>query len=74
MDLITHLPTTESGFDAVFTIVDRFSKYVTFIPCKTTCTAQDCADMLFRHWVCMYGMPTHIVADRDTRWLSAFWQ
>ena len=33
MDLITHLPTSE-GFDSVFTIVDRFSKYVTFIPAK----------------------------------------
>ena len=33
MDLITHLPTSES-LDSVFTIVDRFSKYITFIPCN----------------------------------------
>ena len=41
MDLITHLPTSE-GFDSVFTIVDR---YVTFIPCKATCTAPELARM-----------------------------
>ena len=42
MDLITYLPTSE-GFDSVFTTIDRFSKYVTFISCKATFTAPDLA-------------------------------
>ena len=42
MDLITHLPHS-CGHDAVFTIVDRFSKYVTFVPCSTSSTALDLA-------------------------------
>ncbi len=41
MDFVTHLPMTSAGFDAIFTIVDRFSKLVTFIPMKTTATAED---------------------------------
>ena len=40
MDLITHLLNPE-GLDLVFTIIDRFFKFVTFIPCKATCTALD---------------------------------
>ena len=42
MDLITHLPLS-NGFDAVFTIVDRFSKHVTFVLCSTSSTALDLA-------------------------------
>ena len=72
MDLITHLPTSE-GFDLVFTIVDRFSQYVTFIPCKATCTAPDLARMFYDHIVCKFGMPQKIVSDRDSRFLSKFW-
>ena len=72
MDLITHSPTSE-GFDLVFTIVDRFSKYVTFIPCKAIFTAPDLARMFYDHIVCKFGMPQKIVSDRDSRFLSKFW-
>ena len=72
MDLITHLPTSE-GFDSVFTIMDRFSKYITFIPCKATCTAPDLARVFYDHIVSKFGMPQKIVSDRDSRFLSKFW-
>ena len=72
MDLITHLPTSK-GFDLVFTIVDRFSKYVTIIPCKTTCTALDLARIFYNHIVCKFEMPQKIVSDRDSRYLFKFW-
>ena len=71
MDLITHLPTSE-GFDSVFTIVDRFPKYVTFIPCKATSTAPDLARMFYDHILCKFGMPQKIVSDRDSRFLVQF--
>ena len=72
MDLITHLPTFEV-FDLVFTIIDRFSKYVTFVPCKATCTTPDLVEMFYDHIVCKFGMPQNIVSDRDSRFLSKFW-
>ena len=71
MDLITHLPTSE-GFDSVFTIVDRFSKYVTFIPCKATCTPPDQARMFYDHIVCKFSMPQKIVSYRDIIFLYKF--
>ena len=72
MDLITHLPTSE-GFDLVFTIVDRFSKYVTFFPCKAIYIASDLDRMFCNHFDCKFGMPQKIVGDWDSRFLSKFW-
>ena len=63
MNLITHLPNFE-GFDLVFTIINRFSKYVTFIPCKATCTALDLARMFYDHIFYKLSMPQKIVSDR----------
>ena len=71
MDLITHFPTFE-GFDSVFTVVDRFSKYVTFIPYKITCTTPDLLRMFYDYIVCKFGMPKKIVSARDSRFLSKF--
>ena len=74
MDFVTHLPTTPRGYDAIFTIVDRFSKYVTFIPMHTSDTAENVAQLFFNHWICLYGMPKKIISDRDSKFTSAFWQ
>ena len=34
-DLVTHLPATDHGHDAIYTVVDRLSKFTYFIPCNT---------------------------------------
>jgi hypothetical protein len=38
MDFITHLPVSNT-FDAIFSIIDRFSKYCVFVPICTTYNA-----------------------------------
>ena len=48
MDIITHLPVTERGCDAIATFVDRMSKYVYFVPCKSTTSAEEVAYSLQR--------------------------
>ena len=72
MDLTTHLPTSK-GFDSVFIIVDRFSKYVTFIPWKSTCTAPELARMFNNYIVWKFRIPQKIVSDRDSNFLSKLW-
>ena len=72
MDFIIHLPTSED-FNLGFTTVDRFSKYIIFIPWKATCTAPDLARMFYDHIVCKFGIPKKIVSDGDIRFLSMFW-
>ena len=52
MDFIMPLPVSERGYDGIFAIVDRFSRFCRFIPCKSTCSAVDVANMFFEHWVC----------------------
>ena len=71
MDLITYFCTSK-GFDSLFAIIDRFSKHVTSIPCKATCTAPDLARLFYDHIVCRFSMPKKIVIDSDSRFLSTF--
>ncbi len=68
------LPKSTRGFDAIFTIVDRFSRLVRFIPCKSNITAHETAQLFFEHWICRFGTPSKIISDRDPRFQSAFWK
>ena len=43
MDLVTHLPATDYGHNAIYTVIDRVSKFIYFIPCKHTVGAADLA-------------------------------
>ena len=73
MDLITHLPRTKDDHDAIAVFVDRFSKAAHFVACKTTCTAEDLADIFFKNVSRHHGTPISIVSDRDVRFCSRFW-
>lgn len=73
MDFITHLPKTKDGFDAIFTVVDRLSKFVTFIPTTTDVSTVDVARLFLDNIVTKYGMPAKIISDRDSKFLSNFW-
>ena len=43
MDLVTRLATTDRGYDAIYIVVDRLSKFTFFIPCKHTVSAAELA-------------------------------
>jgi hypothetical protein len=74
MDLITQLPRTKTGYDAIFVVVCRFTKMVHYIPCVTAVSAPQLATLFFREVVKHHGMPLSIVSDRDPRFTSLFWQ
>jgi hypothetical protein len=74
MDLITQLPRTPNGYDAIFVVVCRFTKMVHYIPCVTAVTAPQLSKLFFREVVRHHGMPLSIVSDRDPRFTSLFWQ
>ena len=73
MDIITHLPVTEWGCDAIATLMDRMSKYVYFVPCKSTISAEELVQLFIATVVSRHGMPKQIISDRDSRYLSQFW-
>ena len=48
LDFIANLPKT-GEFENILVIVDRFSKYATFIPVPKHCPAEETARLFFRH-------------------------
>ena len=73
MDFIESLPETNNKNTGIFTVVDQFSKMVHFIPITTTTTAVTAARLFIKHIIRLHGVPTTIVSDRNTRFLSNFW-
>jgi hypothetical protein len=71
MDFITGLPKSK-GFEAIFVVVDRLSKYCHFIPLKHPYTARSLADTLCKEIVRLHGVPLTIVSDRDPIFMSHF--
>ena len=74
MDLITQLPKTPRGYDAIVTFTDRLSKRILVTVTTTSVDAPGVArlffDTVFRH----HGLPTTIISDRDPRFISNFWK
>ena len=56
MDFIIRLPKLE-GYGSIIVVVDRFSKYVTFIVASTNCTAKETTRLFLKHmakyWDCL---------------------
>jgi hypothetical protein len=67
MDLITHLPPTQHGHDAVVVFVDRLTKMVHFAPTKTIVSDEGLARLFVHHVWSLHGLPKEIVSDRDPR-------
>ena len=74
IDLITQLPKTKHGFDAVVVFVDKLSKMVHYAPTTTTVDAPELAQLFIQNVVRLHGVPESIVSDRDPRFTSNFWK
>ena len=74
MDLITALPRTKSGNDAIVVWVDKLSKLAHFAATKTMIDAPSLARLTYDQVVRHHGLPISIVSDRDPRFTSNFWR
>jgi hypothetical protein len=77
MDFITKLPlskdpTTGTKYDSILTVVDRLTKWSYFFPYKETWSAEQLADVVFRHIASVHGWPKEWITDRDTKFASKF--
>ncbi|PKI58979.1 hypothetical protein CRG98_020624 [Punica granatum] len=71
MDFIVNLPKSE-GYQTLMVVVDRFSKYATFIPAKKDCPAEEATRLFMKHVVKYWGVLTTILSDRDPRFTGRF--
>ncbi|KAJ9516908.1 hypothetical protein QJQ45_027301 [Haematococcus lacustris] len=74
MDLITQLPVSSAGNDAIVVFVDKLTKMIHAVPTTTSITAPALARLFFDNVFRLHGLPKVIVSDRDPRFTSAFWQ
>ena len=74
MDFIMGLPKTERQHDAIFTFVDRLTKYIHVIPTKSTIDAEGAARLYVNNVFAYHGLSKSIVSDRDPRFTSAFFK
>ncbi|KAI3750014.1 hypothetical protein L2E82_20638 [Cichorium intybus] len=74
MDFVTKLPRTPRGHDAIWVIVDRLTKSAPFIPIREDYKVSKLARIYIDEVVCRHGVPSSIISDRDSRFMSRFWQ
>ncbi|MBW0562349.1 hypothetical protein O181_102064 [Austropuccinia psidii MF-1] len=72
MDFITQLPLSNS-FDSILVIVDRFSKMAVFIPTMSSINSLDLAHLFIKNILSNHGLPSSIVSDTGSLFVSYFW-
>ena len=72
MDFIIGLPKSKDN-SFIIVVVDRFSKYVTFIAAPTDCTGEETKRLFLKHVVKYWGLPKYIISDRNPRFTRKFW-
>jgi hypothetical protein len=73
MDFIVKLPTSH-GYNSILTITDTFSKACIFIPCNETIDTTRTALLYATYILPHYRLPSHIISDRDPRFMASIIQ
>ena len=73
MDFVTGLPRTQRQHDAIWVIVDRFTKSAHFLPVNVKDSLEKLAQLYVDEIVRLHGVPISIVSNRDPRFTSRFW-
>lgn len=73
VDFITGFPPCR-GKTVIFVVVDMFSKYPHFLSLSHLYIAFSVAQVFIEHVFKLHGMPTSIVSDKDSIFISSFWR
>ncbi|GJT51326.1 putative reverse transcriptase domain-containing protein [Tanacetum coccineum] len=74
MYFVTKFPRTSSGHDTIWVIVDRLTKSAHFLPMHEDYKMDILARLYLNEIVARHGMPISIISDRDSCFISRFWQ
>ncbi|MBW0498816.1 hypothetical protein O181_038531 [Austropuccinia psidii MF-1] len=72
MYFITQLPLSNS-FDSILVLVVRFEKMEVFIPTMSSIKSMDLAHLFIKNIFSKHGLPSSIVSDRGSLFVSSFW-
>jgi len=73
MALITCLPKV-FGKDCIYVVVDRITKFAHFFAITSSYTTIQVANLFFKKIFRLHGLPRTLVSDRDSKFMSNFWQ
>jgi hypothetical protein len=66
IDFVTDLPeSTASTYTGILVVVDRLTKMAIYLPCRKDVDSPELA--------CKHGVPSNIVTDRGSQFISRFW-
>ena len=71
MDFIEKL-LSPSGFDTILVIVNQLTKQAIFISAHDTITSADLACLFVLHVFFKHGVPSHVISDRGSEFVSNF--
>jgi Integrase zinc binding domain/Retroviral aspartyl protease/Chromo (CHRromatin Organisation MOdifier) domain len=74
LDLITALPRTLLGHDAIVVFVDKVTKMVHYVATTTNVTAPQLASIFMHEVIRLHGVPDSLLSDRDPRFTAHFWR
>ncbi|CDR49787.1 RHTO0S33e00188g1_1 [Rhodotorula toruloides] len=73
LDFVGPLPSSE-GRDMLLTVTDRLTGYTRLFPCRAKDEVKDIAEVVFKGWFSLFGLPERMVSDRDKLFTSRFWR
>ena len=73
MDFVVGLLHCQSGYDAIWVIVDRLTKSLHFLPMKNSDSVEKLTKLYVKEIVQLHGTLVSMVSDRDPWFTSRFW-
>ena len=74
MLLIFTDPVIKTGYNNIFVIVDRFTKFSYFIPTNENTDIKQLAYIVLKVIINVYNLLNKIVSDKKATFASKFWQ
>jgi hypothetical protein len=74
MDSIVGLPRTSCGYNSMWVIMDRLTKFTHFIPISTTYRVRQYAKLYMSQIIHYRGIPKTIISDRGSIFVARFWK
>nr|GEU92041.1 putative reverse transcriptase domain-containing protein [Tanacetum cinerariifolium] len=74
MELVTKLPRSSGGYDAIWIVVDRLTKSAHLLPIREDYKTKKLTRIYINKIVARHGVPVSIISGRNGRFASHLWQ